>query len=87
MLNDDLLCPSALELINSKELEETVLKFGSLMSMMTNKPLSCVSFFVLILKHPELKNALLQISDAEWIDIVKFMAYRYPVLNKSKKIQ
>lgn len=87
MLNEELSCPSALEILNNNELEEIVNKFGSLMSMMTNKQLSCITFFMTIIKHPELKNAILEISDAEWIDFVKFMAYKYPILNKSKKIK
>ncbi len=79
--------PSATEIINNKELEEIINCFGSFLSIITNKQISCVTFFMLIVKHPEIKQVLISLSDAEWIEVCQYLAYRYPLLNKSKKIK
>ena len=79
--------PSAAEILNNKELEEIINQFGSLLSIIVNKHISCVTFFLFLLKNPELQSILVKVSDASWFEIVTYMAYRYPVLNKSKKIK
>ena len=79
--------PSAAEILNNKELEEIINQYGSLLSILTNKHISCVTFFLFLLKNTELQSILIEISDASWFEIVTYMSYRYPVLNKSKKIK
>jgi hypothetical protein len=79
--------PDSIDLITRNELEETVNKFGSLISILSNKPISCVTFFVLIQKNKDLQKVLLELSDTSWYDMVQYLAHRYPVLNKSKKIK
>lgn len=87
MSSNDLVSPCANTHIVNRELEEVINRFGSLITLATNKPISCVTFFIIIQKHPELKEALIELSETTWYSIVEYMAYRYPVLNKSKKIK
>ncbi len=79
--------PNGADILNNKELEEIINQFGSLITIITNKPISCVTFFLLVMKNEELKNVLLQLTSCSLYDIVEYMAWRYPVLNKSKKIK
>jgi hypothetical protein len=79
--------PAAHQILNSKELEETVNCFGSFLTMVTNKPISCVTFFLALEKSPEIRTCIQQISDVSWFELVDYLAKRYPVLNKSKKIK
>lgn len=87
MINDEFISPCPNTNIINQELEDTINKFGSFITLITNKPVSCVTLFLLINKYPSLKNVLLSLTDASWYSIVEYMAYRYPVLNKSKKIK
>jgi hypothetical protein len=87
MIPEDFIAPCASTQISNEELEETVNKFGSFITLMTNKPVSCVTMFLLIQKHKDLREMLIDISDSSWYSIVEYMAHRYPVLNKSKKIK
>lgn len=87
MLHNDFISPCANTNIVNQELEDIINKFGSFITLVTNKPVSCVTLFLLINKHEQLKNILLMLTDASWYSIVEYMAHRYPVLNKSKKIK
>lgn len=87
MFNDDFISPCANTQLVNQELEDTINKFGSLVTLLTNKPISCVTMFIMIQKHPELRNSLVEMSETSWYSIVEYMAHRYPVLNKSKKIK
>ena len=87
MFDNELISPNAIDVLNNKELEELVNCFGSLMTMLSNKSISCVTFFILMMKNPEIKECLIELSDQEWYTIVSYLAYRYPILNKSKKIK
>ena len=87
MFDNELISPNAIDVLNNKELEELVNCFGSLMTMLSNKSISCVTFFILLMKNPEIKECLIELSDQEWYTIVSYLAYRYPILNKSKKIK
>lgn len=79
--------PSASDILNSKELEETVNYFGSFLTMVTNKPISCVTYFIMLEKSPEIRACIESIADVTWYELVDYLAKRYPVLNKSKKIK
>lgn len=79
--------PSPNEIINNIELEETINKFGAWVSIITNKPLSCVSLFSMLRKDENLRALLLELTDQSWYSIVSYMSHRWPVLNKSKKIK
>lgn len=87
MVKDDFIAPSANTHVTNQELEDLINKFGSLITLITNKPVSCVTMFIIIQKTPELKKFLIELSETSWFSIVEYMAYRYPVLNKSKKIK
>ena len=87
MFNDEFIFPCANTQIVTQELEDLINKFGSLITLITNKPVSCVTMFIVIQKNPELKKSLVELSETSWYSIVEYMAYRYPVLNKSKKIK
>lgn len=79
--------PSADQIINIQELEENVNRFGSFVTMVTNKPISCVTFFLFLETNPELRTCISKISDVSWYELVDYLAKRYPLLNKSKKIK
>lgn len=79
--------PDSITIINNEELTEIINKFGSLLTILSNKPISCVTFFLIIQKNKELKKVLLELTDISWYDLVAYLAHRYPVLNKSKKIK
>jgi hypothetical protein len=87
MYNDDFVSPCANTFLINQELEDLINKFGSLVTIVTNKPISCVTLFLTIQKHQQLQNALVEMSETSWYSIVEYMAYRYPSLNKSKKIK
>lgn len=87
MINDDFTSPCANTHLINQELEEAVNKFGSLITIITNKPVSCVTMFIVLQKHPELKDILVEMSETSWYSVVEYLAYRYPVLNKTKKIK
>ena len=87
MYNDDFISPCANTFLINQELEDLIYKFGSLVTIVSNKPISCVTLFLTIQKHPPLQNALVEMSETSWYSIVEYMAYRYPSLNKSKKIK
>lgn len=87
MIHTDYSIPSAREIVGRKELDEIINQFGSLISILTNKPISCVSLFVLITSNEDLKDVILDISDVSWYSLVEHLAFRYPLLNKSKKIK
>ena len=87
MYTDDFVSPCAHTHLINQELEDLINKFGSLVTIVTNKPISCVTFFINIQKHPELREILEEMSETSWYSIVEYMAYRYPALNKSKKIK
>jgi hypothetical protein len=87
MLTDDFVSPCPSAHLMSQELEDLINKFGSFITIVTNKPVSCVTLFILIQKYPELRNSLIAMSETSWYSVVEYLAYRYPVLNKSKKIK
>lgn len=87
MNNEDFIYPCANTHLINTELEDCINKFGSFMTLVTNKSISCVTLFILINQSPHLKKILLELTDASWYSIVEYMAHRYPVLNKSKKIK
>lgn len=87
MLPDEFINPDASELINDTELEELINKLGGFLTIVTNKPISCVTFFLLIQKNEKLRDVLVELADTSWYSIVEYLAHRYPVLNKSKKIK
>lgn len=73
--------------IHYKEMDNIINKYGSFVSMLLNKNISCVTFFSAIMEDDELKSVLIDVSECDWFDIVKHLSYRYPLLNKSKKIK
>lgn len=79
--------PDSISIINQDELTETINQFGSLLTILSNKPISCVTFFLLIQKNKDLKRVLFEMTDVSWYELVAYLAHRYPVLNKSKKIK
>lgn len=87
MIPEQFIAPCALTSISHDELDEVINKFGSLITLLTNKPISCVTLFLLIQKHPEFRDILIDMGETSWYSIVEHLAWRYPVLNKSKKIR
>jgi hypothetical protein len=80
-------CPDASEIIDKMELDEKINKFGSFISIIYNKPISCVTMFMTIAKNKALQKILVDYTDTSWYSLVEYFAYRYPLLNKSKKIK
>lgn len=87
MLLNEFVYPCANKHILNKELEDSINKFGSFLTLSTNKPISCITFFILLQNNKVLRDMLVDITGVSWYSIVEYMAYRYPVLNKSKKIK
>ena len=87
MLPYDHTIPAPSEILNTIELEETINKFGSWLSIVVNKPISCVTLFSMLRKDEQLRSFLLDLTDQSWYVIVSYMSHRWPVLNKSKKIK
>lgn len=78
---------SVFDQICESELEMIVLKFGSLITMLSGKTTSVVYVFNFILNNPPYRDLLCKISECEWIEIANYFVRRYPILAKSKKIQ
>ncbi len=87
MFDENFVSPCANTHLINRELEELINKFGSFVTILTNKPLSSVTLFIHLQKNPQLLKALVDMSETSWFTIVEYMAYRYPALNKSKKIK
>jgi hypothetical protein len=87
MLTYDHSVPSPNDIINEQELDTIVNKFGSFLSIIVNKPISCVTVFTMLRKDTQVRDVLLEISDHSWYSVVEYMGHRWPVLNKSKKIK
>lgn len=78
---------SVFEQICEVELEMMVLKFGSLISMISGKTVSVVYVFNFILNNAAYRDLLCRFTECEWIEIANYFVKRYPILAKSKKIQ
>ncbi len=87
MLPDNLEVLVPIDVMYNKEIEEAINKVGSMLSIIMNKPISCITFFTVLQKEQSLQHILVDMTDSSWYDIVAYMAYRWPVLNKSKKIK
>lgn len=85
--NDKFTHPSAEEIITSHEMDETINHFGSFFTMLADKPISCITFFLLLEKTDEIKSCISTIADVSWFELVDYLSQRYTVLNKSKKIK
>lgn len=83
--NLEVLAP--IDIVYNREIEDVINKIGSLISIIMNKPISCITFFNILQKEPILQNIIIDMTDSSWYEIVSYMAYRWPVLNKSKKIK
>jgi len=83
----EFVCPDASEIINMDELDEIINKYGSYLTIITNKPISSVTMFMMTAKTPALQQILVDLTELSWYSIVEYLAYRYPILNKSKKIK
>ena len=73
--------------IYNREIEHAINQIGSLVSIVANKPISCITFFTILRKETGLQQILIDMTDSSWYDIVSYMGYRWPILNKSKKIK
>lgn len=78
---------SVFEQICDAELETSILKFGSLVSMANGKTGSAVFVFNFILNNSQYRESLCRLVECEWIEVANFFVKRYPILAKSKKIQ
>ncbi len=87
VIEDSFHHPSADQIISQRELEESVNKYGSLCTLLTNKPISCITFFIILMENPILREYLIEDSAVTWYELADYLAGRYPVLNKSKKIR
>jgi hypothetical protein len=87
MLPENLNVLAPIDVVHKNEIEEAVNKVGSFLSIIMNKPISCVTFFTVLRKEIHLQQVLVDLTDSSWYDIVEYMSYRWPVLNKSKKIK
>ena len=85
--NESFVQPDASEIINSQEIDEIINKLGSFIAITSNKPVSCVTMFLTIVKTPVLKDILEELTQSTWYEIVAHLGYRYPILTKSKKIK
>lgn len=70
-----------------KELDELVNKYGAFCGILLNKNISCVTMFMQLLEDEELRDAMGDIGNCSWYDLVRHMTFRYPILHKSKKIK
>ena len=86
-VNENFTHPSASDILDNKEIEEIINKFGSFFTMLTDRPISCVTYFLLLEKSPEIQTCIQTMVDVSWYELVDYMANRYSVLNKSKKIK
>lgn len=87
MLPENINVLAPIDIVHKAEIEETVNKIGAFLSIVMNKPISCVTFFTVLRKEIQLQQVLVDLTDTSWYDIVEYMSFRWPVLNKSKKIK
>lgn len=85
--NKEFIQPDASELLSLQEIDEIINKYGSFLTIVANKPISVVSMFMMIAKSKELQEVLVDMSNLSWYSLVEYMAYKYPLLNKTKKIK
>ena len=84
---DSNLDKSVLDHIYDEELESSILRYGSLISIISGKPVSVVYVFNYLLNNTLHREFLCKLADSEWVEVVNYFSKRYPILSKSKKIQ
>lgn len=85
--NKEFIQPDASELLSLQEIDEIINKYGSFLTIVASKPISVVSMFMVIAKSKELQEVLVDMSNLSSYSLVEYMAYKYPLLNKTKKIK
>lgn len=76
---------SALNIINVKELDDCIIKFGSFLSIVQTKKINATSYLVILLKNEKLRSILLEMTGIDTFqELVREMMSRYPILCKSK---
>ena len=78
---------STIESIYEDELDVLINTFGSLTGILLNKNISCVTFFMQLMKDEDLKEVMMDLGGCSWYDVVHYMTLRYPLLHKSKKVK
>ena len=79
---------SALSFINSKELDECLVKFGSFLSIVQTKKINPTNYLLILVSDSNIRNILLQITGVDTFEeLVRELIVRYPILCKSKIIR
>lgn len=78
---------SAVDVIFEDEMDVVINNFGAFTGILLNKNISCVTFFMQLMKDDELRETILDLTGCTWYELVRHMALRYPILHKSKKVK
>ena len=74
--------------INEREFNESLLSFGSFISIIKNKRINQTMLLIELIEHAEIRKIFMDISD---IDNLQYLVYnliiRFPILCKSKVIK
>lgn len=71
--------------LKNKEFNENIIKFGSLLCILNNKPINPNFLFLKIIKCSKTKKLLLKMfNDIDFFTLCKMILYQYPQLLKSK---
>lgn len=74
--------------LKTKEFNDILLKFGSLLFILNNKPINASFLFLKLIECEKTRGILLKIlHDTNFITICKLILYRYPKLIKSKMLK
>jgi len=74
--------------INEKEFNESLLKFGSFLSILKNKRINQTMLLLFVLENEDYRNCFKNISEIDNIQILLYnLIIRFPILCKSKIIK
>ena len=74
--------------INEKEFDQSILMFGSLMSILKNKRINQTMLLIEILENKKSQKCFIMLSDIDNLYILLYnFIYRYPILCKSKIVK
>jgi hypothetical protein len=88
LTNEAITHNNALSVINNKELDECLVKFGSFLSIVQTKKINPTNYLLILVSDSTIRNILLQITGIDTFEeLVRELIARYPILCKSKIIR
>lgn len=73
--------------LSDLDFEQRITKLFSFVSLLYNKRLSPVALMLILVETPQLRTLFSQTTEMTFFELTRKLAYMYPVLYKSKKLE